>query len=226
MTTATLSTKDRTVLRVGAWAAIVGGVLGIVVNAFNPLRPDAEALGDPFAPLDAAATSGSWKVVQIGVLVAFLFFLAAFYAITRSIAGNPARAWASLGLGAVFLGITLSVAAFAVYAGLPSAVEELGVDSLVGVVVVAGGLLTGSQIILFGVAGLLYAVAIVSSEAYPTWLGWVVGAGGAVGLVSGFMDAFAGPTVATNFVLFPISSGLLILSVMYIGVLMLRERRT
>jgi hypothetical protein len=215
--------QNRTVLRVGAWAAILGGILGIVVNAFNPLRPKADELGDPFAPLHAAAISGSWEVVQIGVIVALLFFLAAFYTITRSIPDNPAQGWASFGLGAVFLGITLSVAGFAIYAGLPSAIEELGVDALVGVGVAVGGLLTGSQIVLFGVGGLLYGAAIVSSKTYPTWLGWAIGAGGVAGLVAGFMDAFIGPTVATNFVLFPVSSGLLILSVIYIGVLMLRK---
>lgn len=46
---------------------------------------------------------------------------------------------------------------------------------------------------------------------------------GLVGLVAGFMDFFAGATVASSLILFPVSSGLLTLIVIYIGVLLFRK---
>lgn len=49
---------------------------------------------------------------------------------------------------------------------------------------------------------------------------------GVVGLVAGFMDFFAGATEVSTFVLFPVSSGLLTLVVLYIGVLLFRKAST
>lgn len=214
--------EDRTVLRVGAWAAIVGGILAVLVNVFAP-RPSGADLGDPAAQVELAATTSGWELIQVGVLVALLILLAAFYAITRSIEDTPAKGWARLGLGAVVLATTIGVAGFAINVGLADGADVLGADILAGVAFVVGGLFTGWVLAYFGLAAGLYGIALTTSSAYPTWLGWITSLAGLVGLVAGFMNFFAGATEVSFFVLFPVSSGLLTLVVLYVGVLLFRK---
>ena len=212
--------EDRTVFRVGAWAAIIGGILAVVVNVFAP-RPAADDLGDPTALLDVVGTTSNWELIQIGVVVAVLIILAAFYAVTKSVRDAPASAWARFGLGAAVIGTTIGVATFAVNASFASGVDSVGADAMASAVVISGGLFDAWVITYFGLAALLYGLALAASNEYPSWLGWVTILAGVVGLVTGFIDAFAGATEASTFVLFPISSGLLTLVIIYLGVLLL-----
>ncbi len=212
--------EDRTVFRVGAWAAIIGGILAVVVNVFAP-RPAADDLGDPTALLDVVATSSAWELIQIGVVVALLLILAGFYAVTKSVKDAPASAWAHFGLGAAVIGTTIGVAAFAINASFGQAVDAVGVDALASAAVISGGLFNAWVITFFGLTALLYGLALAASDEYPSWLAWVTVLAGLVGLVTGFMDAFAGATEVSTFVLFPISSGVLTLVIIYLGVLLL-----
>jgi hypothetical protein len=212
--------EDKTVFRVGGWAAIIGGILAVVVNVFAP-RPAADDLGDPTALLDVVATSSAWELIQIGVVVALLIILAGFYAVTKSVKDAPASAWASFGLGAAVVGTTIGVATFAINANLASGLDSVGADALASAAVITGGLFNVWVITYFGLAALLYGLALAASDEYPSWLGWVTVLAGLVGLVTGFIDAFAGATEVSTFVLFPISSGVLTLVIIYLGVLLL-----
>jgi hypothetical protein len=214
--------EDKTVLRVGAWAAIIGGVLAVLVNILAPRNSGAD-LGDPAAAVDLATDNGNFEWTSVGVLVALLILLAAFYAITKSIEDVPAKGWARLGLGAVLVATTVGVVLFAINTGLADGADLLGADVAAGVAFVVGGLETGWIITYFGLAALLYGIALTTSDTYPTWLGWITVLSGLVGLVAGFMDFFAGATEASSFILFPVSSGLLTLVVLYIGLLLFRK---
>lgn len=217
--------EDRTVFRVGGWAAIIGGILAVVVNVLAP-RPAADDLGDPTALLDVVATTSAWELIQIGVVVALLIILAGFYAVTESVKDAPASAWARFGLGAAVIGTTIGVAAFAINASFGQAVDAVGVDALASAAVISGGLFNAWVITFFGLAALLYGLALAASSEYPSWLGWVTVLAGLVGLATGFIDAFAGATEVSTFVLFPISSGLLTLVIIYLGVLLLGKAST
>jgi hypothetical protein len=212
--------EDRTVFRVGAWAAIIGGILAVVVNVLAP-RGAADDLGDPTAFLGVVATSSAWEVIQIGVVVALLIIVAGFYAVTKSVEDAPASAWASFGLGAAIIGTTIGVAAFAINSSLASGLDSVGTDAMASAAVISGGLFSVWVITYFGLTALLYGLALAASNEYPSWLGWVTVLAGLVGLVTGFMDAFAGATEVSTFVLFPISSGVLTLVIIYLGVLLL-----
>lgn len=213
--------EDKTVLRVGAWAAIVGGILAVVVNVLAPRTSSAD-LGDPAAQVDLATTSSGWELTRVGIMVALLILLAAFYAITRSIAEAPARGWARLGLGAVLLATNIGVALFAIETGLGDGADVLGADVAGGVAFVVSGL-ESVWILTSGLAALLYGIALITSSTYPTWLGWITLLSGLVGLVAGFMDFLVGATAVSSLILFPVSSGLLTLIVIYIGVLLFRK---
>ena len=214
---------DRTVFRVGGWAAIIGGVLAVVVNVVSP-RGSADDLGDPTAFVSVAATTTGWELIQTGVVVALLLLLAGFYAITKSIEDVPAKTWTRFGLGAVTIGTTIGVAAFAINAGLLQGGEAIGSDVVSGIAFyVGGGLFNAWTLVYFGLGAGLYGMALAASNRYPTWLGWVTVLAGLVGLISGFMNVLAGATEVSTFVLFPISSGVLTLVIIYLGVLLLRD---
>lgn len=127
-------------LRVGAWAAIVGGILAILVNVFAP-RLTAD-LGDPAAHVDLATSSRGWELSRVGIMVALLILLAAFYAITRSIEDAPASSWARFGLGTVLLATTIGVALFAIETRLGDGADVLGADVAGGVAFVVIGLVS------------------------------------------------------------------------------------
>lgn len=197
--------EDRIVYRVGAWGAIIGGILAIVVNVFRTEH-----------------ATVSHQRAMIGIIVLSLFILLGFFALTRSIDGAPASAWGRLAWGTALIGVTFSVASHAIYAALDRDHDLLGADVLDGVELIADSLFFAWAITNFGAAALLYGVAMATSASYPTWLGWVTVAGGVVGLVAGFMHAFAGAT-STSRLLFAISAGVFSLIIIYVGVLLLRR---
>lgn len=216
--------EDRIVYRVGAWGAIVGGILAIVVNLLGP-RSDSGDVGDLQATVDTAAASGRWEITMVGIVVVSLLILLAFFALTRSIGESPGEAWARLGWGFGLVGISLGIATHAIYSGLHRGAEALGAEALGGVALVADGLFFAWAITLFGAAALFYGLALAASRSYPTWLGGVTVGGALIGLLAGFMHAFAG-TTSTSLLLFGISAGVFSLVILYVGVLMLRRSST
>lgn len=213
--------EDRTVFRVGGWAGIIGGILAILVNVFYP-RPESANLGDPVAYLQLADAQ-AWEWLHLALIATLLIILAVFYAVTKTIDDGPASAWARFGLGAVVIGTAIALAGFGIQATFGQGLDELGADALASGAYIGGGLLNVWVITYFGLGALLYGLAIAASKAYPSWLGWVTALGGLVGIVSGAVDIVAGPNSASTFVLFPISSGILTLVIIYLGVLLLRR---
>jgi hypothetical protein len=73
-----------------------------------------------------------------------------------------------------------------------------------------------------GITPMLFGMAIAGSRVYPAAFGWPVVALGLVSVVAGVLGTFDGPS-ATFFLLFIISSGLLTLWVLAVGILMWRQ---
>lgn len=213
--------EDRAVYRVGAWGAIIGGVLAIVVNAFGP-RPDPDAVGDLGATVDVATSNGRWEITMVGIIVVSILILLALYALTRSVDGSPASGWGHLAWGTAVVGVTIGIAAHATYAGLHRGADMVSPDVLDGVALVADGLFAAWAITLFGATPLLYGLALRRSVDYPTWLGWATIGGGILGLIAGFTHAFAGATAA-SVVLFGVGAAIFALAILWVGVLLLRR---
>jgi hypothetical protein len=216
--------EDRLVYQVGAWGAILGGVLAIVVNVLGP-RPGSGSVGELRATVDTAATSGGWELTMVGIIVVSLLILLAFFALTRSFQDAPASGWGRLAWATALVGATIGIAAHAVYTGLHRGAGVMTADALDGVALVADGLFFAWVLTLFGATPLLYGLAMTRSHNYPTWLGWVTVIGGIVGLLAGFMHAFAGQT-STSVTLFAIGAGVFSLVIIYVGVLLLRQSST
>ena len=160
---------------------------------------------------------------MIGIAVALLILLGAFYVISHSIKDAPAKGWAHLGMGFILAGTAIGVTVFAIQGEFARGIDVMGADSLVSAAFVTGALMKGWTLTYFGFGALLFGIALAVSSEYPTWLGGVTVLAGLVGLVDGFMEFFAGTSQTTTYYLFPISSGLLTLVVLYEGVLLFRK---
>lgn len=205
---------DRTVMRVGAIAAMVGAVIAVV---FNLLHRTPVSLGDHlFAPrseefgaaeaVRLATEEGIWALDHY--MLAWFLGLALFalVVVSRSFTGEPSVSWGRIARpfavsasAVAFIGIVLDGWA------ITEAGEQVGGDVAMAVAYVSEALFIATIGALFGVTPLLYGIAVLSGDDYPSWLGWVAVIAGLVSIVAGSIIWFDG---LSNFpmVLFLISS--------------------
>ena len=67
-------------------------------------------------------------------------------------------------------------------------------------------LFVGAIGLFFGLTPLLYGIAVLTGDEYPSWLGYVAVLAGLVGVVTGTIVFYDGFSTLTDNVLFPISS--------------------
>lgn len=224
--------SDSSLFRLGGWAAFSGGALGLVTLFLHagPRRGDTTKF-----MLDVAGNE-LWAIDHVGIIVAVLLLLAALFAIGRSITGDEAAPWASIGWTAAVIGAVLILANAAVDGPAMKAVAESWTDAsgpdksalfaaaeVLRQVDVAGFALW--SLVLVGLTPLLYGVAVITSADYPRWIGWVAVAVGLVGIVEGVITFFHGLIWLTVFVLAPTAVFATIAWIMYMGWLLLRRAR-
>lgn len=78
----------------------------------------------------------------------------------------------------------------------------------------------GGPLFLFGAAPVLYGVAMLGSDDYAPWLGWVGVIFGSVAIVGGVIQLFTGVTTLTGLVLVPIGIYVVTLWIICLGLLM------
>jgi hypothetical protein len=78
-------------------------------------------------------------------------------------------------------------------------------------------------LIFFGVTFILYGVAVVLSDVYPKWLGWVAVGGGLGSSLLGLHIGYHGASSLVFNILFPIFSILLTAWIFMMGVLLWRK---
>ncbi len=229
--------QERTLLRIGAVSLIVGIVLfslalfvGIVLIHGGPGDSD-----DTRANLQAIADSPLWMGVNLVGLAALLLFVGGLQALSRSITKEPGAALARLGftaalLGGAFLSIPLVLEgshtmkalaeawAAAADKEVPFAVAEA--VQLVGWA--GGGIFDWGWVVFFGVAPILYGLAIALTDLYPRWLGWVAVVGG-VGAVPVGIGLFLQGLTLAGTIAFTAFAAVVNVSLLVMGVLMWRR---
>lgn len=212
--------------RIGAAAAVAGGVLGIVANIAHagPRR------GATTLFLADLADSRIWLLDNLAIAVALLLLTGGLAAITRSLRPSP---WATYAWTAALIGVGLALVNVAVDG---PAMKELADawDTATGdrreALAAAGEALrqidvatfTMWSLVLTGAAPLLYGAAMRDAPAYPGWLALVALGAGGLGVASATVQFFLGLTPLTVFWTFPIASGLLLVWVIVTGVLLWR----
>lgn len=201
---------DRAVRRAGAGAAMVGAVLGIVFNLLHP-RGSGVTVTDE---LTLVSGSQIWLFDHFGLLFAIALAVVGLVVIGRSIDEEPAGSWGRVAAASVVLGgsiglVTVLVDGMANYAvSTEWAASQSGVALAAGTAVsqVTLALFTGLMLTFFGVTPLLFGIAVLNSDAYPKWLGYVPVLSGLLGLLTGSIQFLNGISPLTANVLFPISS--------------------
>ena len=190
------SSMDRSLLRIGAVAAVVGAVLLFVSTLFHPLEADPN---DALAAFEEYAADRFWIATHVGQFLGFAFMVAALVAFSRTLAEGAAGAWSRIGMVG-------AVASLAVAAALP-AVDGIALKSMVdawaaapaeqqqslfyaafGVRQIEAGLASMGSLLL-GLTVTVYGIAILLGRTYPHWLGWV-------GIISGVGNSAAGVVLA------------------------------
>jgi len=155
-------------------------------------------------------------------------------AVYRSITSGPGAAWARLGFAAALVsaglgfvmtaveGIAIKRVAMA-WASAPKGEKAVAfrvADALVQIQWALDGVWI---LIFFGVTFILYGVAVLLSDVYPKWLGWVAVGGGLGSSLLGLHIGYHGASSLVFNVLFPIFSILLTAWIFMMGVLLWRR---
>ena len=194
---------DRGVTRLGAGAAMVGAVIAIV---FNLLYPRADDPGDVAEIVGLSQSDGMWAFTHYALAWAVALTFIGLIVIARSFVREPSTSWARIALihaigGALTLFIALVLLGFAMREA-----AAMGDGSAQSIGWIAGSVFLASIGLFFGFTPLLYGIAVLSGDEYPSWLGWTAVLAGALGVVNGTIVYFDGFSTMTDKVLFPISS--------------------
>src|SRR5262245_22098988 len=93
------------VLRLGAYAGIVGSLAGMVGNLIHPATP----LHDPTGVAQAIAASDAWTAIHLVIIAGIALMLGGLLAIYLSIGTEPARSYAHLGWAAAIVGVAIGL---------------------------------------------------------------------------------------------------------------------
>ena len=218
-------------LRIGAVAAMGGGVLIVVGNILHPR--ESGQLDSAETLLEVVAGSAIWGADHVVIATGIALLLGAFYGLTQSIRG-PGVAWARLGWGVGIIGVTLGllfmltevVAMSALadeWASSSGAKREQALAAGSAIFQMSLTLAAAASLVLFGVTPMLYGAAVLASDEYASWLGWVGLIGGALTSGASFVQLFTGITTLTGLILVPLGIVVVTLWIILLGVQMWRK---
>ena len=213
-------------------AAIGGGAIALVGNILHPR--ESGQLDDAESLLDVASRSSVWVADHFVILSGLLLLLGAFHGLTRSITGEPGRTWARFAWGVAIIGVVFGLALMLTeavamakladtWAGSSGAEKDLALAAGSAVFELSLTLFAGGMLFFFGATPVLYGVAMLGSDDYPSPLGWAGVVFGSASVVAGAIQVFTGFTTTFFIVLFPIVSVAITLWIIYTGVVMWRK---
>ena len=217
---------DRTVLRLGSWAAILGGVLAVVANLLHPRFTDADT---PAETMQIVAASENWTPVHVAILISFLLITFGFFAFARSMKAGPAEGWSRVALGALVLSAPVALVTALVdgyvmkeVAGAVAAGGAAAASAGIATAHLSWALFMGLNILFLGITPIAYGVAAANDGGYPAWMGWVAVVVGGVSALNGTFGLLAGAS-ATFYLIFTAASAILTLWVIAAGILLGRR---
>ena len=222
----------RYTLRTGAVAAIGGGFLALAGNILHPREPG--QLDNAASLFTVVAHTRLWVADHFLLALALVLLLHGFSALTRSITGERGTAWAGFAWNIAVTGIVFGLALMLTEATAVPALVDRWLNSSGperDLALAAGSAIfelsltfsIGGMVFLFGLATVLYGVAILASHSYQAWLGWIAAAFGSVNVAGATIQLLTGDPAPAFFVLFPVSAVVITLWMIYLGVLMWRR---
>ncbi|MGH2710986.1 MAG: hypothetical protein ACRDH9_07280 [Actinomycetota bacterium] len=218
--------EDRAVFRWGSWAAIIGGIAALVVNFTHP-RP--ESFADPIAEeIRIVGASDAWISIHVGILIASLLITFGLFALARSMKGGPAEGIARIALGSLLISTPIAIMTFLVDGyGMKAVTDSLATDpTQIGAATAVGhigwALFMGTVMTFLGISPALFGWAAATDGRYPKWMGWTAVLFGIASVAIGITGIINGGTQAL-FIAFSISSGILTLWVIALGIMLGRR---
>ncbi len=187
---------DRSVLRWGGLAGMVGAVIGLIANVMHP-RGD---FGSAQAVVEMAAGSGIWVLDHYLIAWSVALGMFGLIALGRSFVDEPARSWGWIAIAFTIGSVSVAYVFSAVDGvGLKGAAEQGGQEA-VALAFVSGALFTATMGSLFGVVPILFGIALMTTDQYPGWLGTLALTSGAIGLFTGSYQYLVGYNpIITNY---------------------------
>ena len=181
---------------------MVGAVIGLVGNLMHPR-------GSEFGPEAEVALvndSGIWLFDHFLIAWSFAFALVGLVSIGWSFRDEIGQSWGRLATASAIASVTVAYVTIAVDGMAMEAAAAAG--GAVGEAVAHVGLAMFTATIgaLFGLTPVLFGIAILSSTTYPKGLGWLILAGGVLGLLVASVQFLSGPSTLITNVLFVASS--------------------
>jgi hypothetical protein len=221
-----------TVLRVGAACAVVGPILAIIVNILHP-RPSTADVGkhEEFARM--VSEHGNWVAIHVMLIIAFILFLGGLVALAYSLddgvtswLARPALVAALVGTAIGLVQASTDLAARQTstdWASASAADKENALRVVAAVEDIDFLLLSVELVLFFGVAFILYGLAVAASSRYPSRLGWIAVVVGVGSIGVGIAQAFHGRASMLTVIGIPIVAGALSLWLLVMGVLLWRR---
>ena len=188
---------ERSYLRVGAGALLVGGVAAAVGNVLHPRYPNTEDI-DVYRRM---AASGVWRVSGIVILVALVLLIAGLSSVATSIEASRWGVLARYGRMAAMVGGAIALVANSLdmfafkeealnfaHAAAPDRNAAFWATNAIDKINV--GLFNTWTIVFLGLAPLLIGLAMLRSERFPPWLGAIAAIGGAACTIIGAIGLF------------------------------------
>lgn len=215
--------SERTILRMGAGAAVLGAVISLAGNLLHPRPEDSDA--PVFSALPTVAESDGWIAIHLALMLGILLVVFGLFALARSLKGTEAEPQARVALGGLLISapvavVTLGIDGYAIKAVADATAAPGDTAALaagVAVAEVGWGLFMLTAMTILGIVPVLYGLALASSKEWPAVFGAPIVVVGLGSIVAGLMGTFGGPTSAF-FLLFTVTSVLSILWVLAAGI--------
>lgn len=216
--------------RMSGGLLIAGAVIGLVGNALHPHSADPEGA----AVVRAIAVSDTWVPIHLTIIMAILFIIGGLVGLARRLDDGPGGSLARVGLvvaamgGAVTL-ISLSLDGFGMkalarsWAAAPDGEAATAMRLAVALRDTGSGVWSIGMLVLFGAAFACFGLAVSVSGRFASWFGWIaiLGAGGAT--VAALLRIAATEEVQGPESIFLVSSVLLTMWTLSMGILMWRR---
>jgi hypothetical protein len=204
-------TQEQRVIRTGALCAMLGALITIFAIMLGPMDLDAHDTAAVMAYF--AANAGRLQLHGLGVTVGKLLLLGGFVTLYTSLRNGPGGSWALLGLAAAVATTVINIIGPMMGGSVLPAVAQAYVQAPAAEATVAQGFhylyeaLLGPSLLSLAAALLPFAFAVLQSQRYPAWLGWMAiivtvwltaggvafflaGPAGAAGIMNYFAPAF------------------------------------
>ncbi len=224
---------DRSLFRLGGASAVLGALLGMVGNLIHPVTP----IDDPEGVAQVIADSEIWIPVHLVIFLGLVLMLGGLVALSHSIRRGSAGALARFGLLAAIAGATIGlvdvildgVAARQLaqeWAAAPANQKAAALALVHANETINFALASGLNFVFAAVTFILFGLAVVLSDVYPRWLGWVALLAGFASIGAGLIQASVGEPTDASRILTIIGPTVITLWLLLIGILMWRKGRS